>query len=365
MASSILFVSCDREAPKSQLETPKPQSIVIDNVSPRRDVAGNIIDAHGGCLQNFNGRFYLYGTAYGTRKDSLDTNNYFCVYSSPDLQKWTLEGRLIPDQPCGVYTRPYVVFNASTRKYVLWYNWFPKLWDGQAGVAVSDTPTGPFTVVTPKAHLAGSHPGDGSLFEDDDGQAYYIYTDMGEGYAIRSERLTPDYTDSSGQVSKPFVTGGEAPLLLRRKNYYYALISSLCPDCSEGGEVQVYLAVSPLGPFGTALDANINHRSGTNIMALSAEKSSITNQAPAGGNVQSLAIDPQHIRPIVPAQQTWIAKIPTGGEPLLIWMGDLWGSTPDGAKGHDFQYWSPPLSFDSNFKIMPIEGATKWSMTLQ
>ena len=323
-------------------------------------MAGNIIDAHGGCLQLFNGRFYLYGTSYGSRKDSLDTNNYFCVYSSPDLQKWTLEGRLIPDQPCGVYTRPYVVFNPGTHKYVLWYNWFPKLWDGQAGVGMSDMPTGPFLIVNPKAHLAGTHPGDGSLFVDDDGQGYYIYADMSGDHSMRVERLTADYSDSSGQVGSSFVSGAEAPVLIRRKNCYYAFLSSLCPDCPQGGGVQVFKADSPLGPFSTTPGANINQR--PEVKNPDPEKTS-TNQSPSVENAGTLLLDPKHLVPYIPAQQTWIAQIPTGGEPLLIWMGDRWGSTPDGAKGHDFQYWSPPLSFGSNDTVMPLVLAPKWSLT--
>lgn len=39
------------------------RTIVINNVNPRRDTAGHIIDAHDGCLKFFNGRYYLYGTA--------------------------------------------------------------------------------------------------------------------------------------------------------------------------------------------------------------------------------------------------------------------------------------------------------------
>src|SRR5690242_17874917 len=67
--------------------------ITVNNVEPRRDVTGEILDAHDGCLQFFNGRYYLYGTAYG-RTDGM-TNNDFRVYSSPDLEQWTLEGELL------------------------------------------------------------------------------------------------------------------------------------------------------------------------------------------------------------------------------------------------------------------------------
>ena len=104
------------------------RKITINNVEPRRDVTGEIVDAHDGCLQLFNQRYYLYGTAYA-KSAGFGINNRFRVYSSPDLERWTFEGELLKETTDGVYYRPYVVFNPNTRKYVLWYNWYPKLWD--------------------------------------------------------------------------------------------------------------------------------------------------------------------------------------------------------------------------------------------
>src|ERR1700739_1475656 len=179
---SLAIASCSQR--------PKTETIVIDNAAPRRDVDGQIIDAHGGCLQFFNGSYYLYGNKLGTNHDDLFLNCPFSVYSSPNLKDWTYQGNLLKDAPNGYYYRPYVVFNPKTKKYVLWYNWYQKLWDGSAGVAVSDSPTGPFVIVNRRAHLFGTSPGDGTLFVDDDGTGYYIYTDMANDYAVRGERLT-------------------------------------------------------------------------------------------------------------------------------------------------------------------------------
>jgi hypothetical protein len=33
-----------------------------------------------------------------------------------------------------------------------------------------------------------------------------------------------------------------------------------------------------------------------------------------------------------------------------LWQGNKWQSAPDGAKGHDFTYWSP-FSFDQNGNV--------------
>ena len=325
-------ISCDEKHQSQNVESrPKRfQTATINNIEPRRDVAGEIIDAHGGCLQLFDGRFYLYGTAFGTNESSLALNCPFRVYSSPDLERWTYEGELLKDQPRGVYTRPCVVFNPHTHKYVLWYNWLPKLWNGQTAVATSDTPVGPFTIVDPNVRVFGSRPGDGNLFVDDDGTGYYIYTAIGEGYAVRVERLTPDYLGPSGKMSNILVKGGEAPALFRRNNLYYALCGPLCPDCLDGSLVQVLTSASPLGPYNAR--SNINRR-------------------------------PENGAPIIPAQETWVARIPMSGEPLFIWMADRWGSCPDGVKGHDFQFWSAPLKFSPDGDILVIENIGRWDIT--
>ena len=348
-------------------QTPKTMTSTISNLEPRRDVTGQIIDAHRGCLQFFNGMFYLYGTAFGTNQDGAAKGLSFVVYSSPDLQKWKFEGKVLKDAPEGVYARAYVVFNLATQKYVMWYSWFPKLWDGQAGVAMSDNPTGPFKIVHEKAHLLGKRPGDGSLFVDDDGTAYYIYTDIDKGYALRVEQLTPDFLDSSGKSSNIMAEGTEAPLLFRRNDIYYALCGPLCPDCPEGSEVQVFTGHSPLGPFSTKLSLNINHRDANVTADASAPNGTFTNRPgnafptePTPGSWHT--IDPATSNPTIPVQETWITKLPAGDNSAYIWIADRWGSAPDGIKAHDFQYWSP-LQFAEDGRILPLKQVVKWNIT--
>lgn len=325
-----MLVSC---APLRNHESaPHYATVTVNNVEPRRDMDGNILDAHDGCLQFFDGRYYLYGTAYG-KTAGFGINNRYCVYSSPDLMHWTFEGELLKSPPTGTYYRPYVVYNRLTRKYVLWYNWYPRLWDGQNGVAVSDTPVGPFRIVNADVHLTQSQqqPGDGSLFVDDDGTGYFIYTVIGQNHSIRVEKLTPDYLASAGEVSAVLGENCEAPVLFRHEQTYYALFDNCCCFCPQGSGARVYTATSPLGPF--TLRNNIN-RSDTNN------------------------------EPIVPAQQTWVAQIPTAVGTDYVWMGDCWGSRPDGVKGHDFQYWSAPLTFAPDGGIQPLEFSPEWQATI-
>jgi hypothetical protein len=322
-------ISCD--------ETHRPQAeksgmngfrtVTINNLKPRRDVAGEIIDAHDGCLQFFQGRFYLYGTAYGN-SDGYSLTNRYRVYSSPDMAQWTFEGELLKGQPSGVYYRPYVVFNPNTGKYVLWYNWYPKLWNGQVGVAISDTPLGPFTIVNPNVlrNRQGSRSGDGSLFVDDDAKGYFVFSAIDDGYAIRVLSLTPDYLGLTGEASGILAKGGEAPLMFRRNNLYYVLCGPLCAACPQGSQVQVFTSTSPFGPFTPR--SVINRR-------------------------------PDNSAPLLPAQETWVARIPTPEGPAFIWLADRWQSCPDGVKGHDFQFWAP-LMFSPDGDILPIDAVKQW-----
>lgn len=313
-------------------ETPEFRTVRISNTEPRRDVNGEIVDAHDGCLLFLDGRYYLYGTAYG-KSAGFGINNRFRVYSSPDLERWSFEGELLQAPPDGVYYRPYVAYNPKTRKYVLWYNWYPKLWDGQVGVAVSDTPVGPFTIANPNVRLsqAAHRPGDGSLFVDDDGAGYFIYTVIGQNHAVRIERLTPDFLGSSAEVSEVLGAGSEAPAMFRHSGRYYVLFDKTCCFCPGGSGARVFVASKPLGPY--------------------TERPNI-NRGEDG-------------RPRVPAQQTFVATIPAAGGPAFIWMGDRWSSRTDGLKGHDFQFWSSPLRFTPDGGIAPIEDSSEWRLSVR
>lgn len=326
-----LLVLAAAALPACHAKTPNYHSVTIHNDIPRRDTAGHILDAHDGNLQFFNGRYYLYGTAYDSTA-GFSINNRFRVYSSADLEHWTYEGEILKSPPDGVYYRPYVAYNPTTRKYVLWYNWYPKLWNGQVGVAVSDTPIGPFTIVNSDVQLsqAADHPGDGSLFVDHDNTAYFIYTTIDQRHSIRIEKLRPDFLSSTGQVSPVLAQGCEAPALFRRGDTYYALFDSTCCFCKNGSGARVYTASAPLGPY--TLRGNINR-------------------------------DPDH-HPVIHAQQTYVATIPSPGGPTMLWMADRWGSRPDHIKGHDFQYWAP-LHFTPDGAIDDLTDTPVWSATIQ
>ena len=316
MLRAVQVITLLALALSSALNVSHAANVVIRNDLPRRDVDGNVMDVHDGCLELFKGRYYLYGTRYGETDGYTKENRYVC-YSSGDLTSWTFHGEILQAPPEGVYYRPYVKYNSSTRKYVMWYCWYPTLWDGQYGVATSDVPQGPFVIHHPNTPVRNAQSGDLGLFVDDDGTGYLIYTSIAKGHAISIERLSPDYLSSTLENSGVLARDYEACSLFKRGGIYYALFGPKCCFCPQGSHVRVYTSENPLGPY--VMRGNINRNDGGTL--------------------------------IVPAQQTHVATLPSASGTQYIWMGDIWGSRPDGIKGHDLQYWSSPLKFDDDGMI--------------
>ena len=222
------------------------QQITVDNNLPHLTVAGDTVDAHDGRIIYFDNTYYWYGTAYGTTNGFTTANHYVC-YSSPDMQSWTYHGHLLPDQPEGVYYRPHVIYNEATDKYVLWYNWYPQLWDGQFGVATSDDPAGPFTIVNDNVQMVRSEVGlgDFGLFVDDDGSGYISYNTI-QNHQVSIERLSDDYLSSTGENGGIIAEHSEAGSQFKRNGKYYLLTDYTCCFCNYGSGARVYISDDPL-----------------------------------------------------------------------------------------------------------------------
>lgn len=323
-------------------------AVIISNREPRRDSEGNIIDAHDGCLMRFGDRYYLYGTRYGDSNGFNKGNLYVC-YSSPDLVHWTNHGVIVQTDPNGVYYRPYVLFNGKTNKYVLWYNA-----DGHYGVATADKPEGPFTLQHTAVKVGNPVDGDLGLFKDDDGSAYLAYSANGRGHfdvsvepiphhQIFVEKLAPDYLSSTMECSQPVAGNCESPALFKRNGIYYLLFDNTCCFGKDGSGARVYTSDKPLGPY--RYRGNINVKTPADPASVP-----VTWTKPGSGRPDC----------VVPAQQTHVAALPTAAGTAYLWMGDRWHSSIDKIKGHDFQYWSSPLQFDSDGMIRKLTWEDQW-----
>ncbi len=239
------------------------QTVLIDNTQPKLDEQGAIVDAHDGRVIQFGDTFYWYGTAYGNTNGFTPKNSYVC-YSSKDLKTWKKEGKLLADQPNGVYYRPHVIFNKKNQKYVLWYNWYPKLWEGRFGVATSDTPSGPFKIINDNVQMFRSDVGlgDFGLFVDDDQTAYISYNTI-QNHQVSIEKLSSDYLSSTMQNGGIIGEHMEAGSQFKRDGRYYLLTDYTCCFCNYGSGARVYISDDPMS--GYTLTGNINRYPGNPI----------------------------------------------------------------------------------------------------
>lgn len=231
------------------------------------DTDKNMINAHGGGILYHNGTYYWYGEykndstyhAPGVEWDCYRTEaGGVACYSSKNLQSWKFEGIVLkPDMtdptsdihPSMVIERPKVIYNDQTKKFVMWmhidnYNYSK----AAAGVAISDSPTGNFQYLH-SLRPGGEESRDMTLFKDEDGKAYHIYSTKGNS-TLFFHLLSDDYLTHTG-IYKAAFPGKyrEAPAIFKRQNKYY-LITSGCSGW-DPNEAEYAIADSILGEWKT------------------------------------------------------------------------------------------------------------------
>lgn len=238
------------------------------------DVDGRPIQAHSAGILKAGDTWYWYG------EDKTHGNfnrTGVSVYASPDLYHWKREGVALSKDALpaefrdeGICERPKVLYNKATRKYVMWMHLDDKKYlASQAGVAVSDSPTGPFRFVRAfrpirfdtdygaddrarQKELGGTYR-DMNLFQDDDDRAYTFYSSEGN-WTMYVVRLSADYTD----IERPAVEGKtwnrilvrqmrEAPAPFKYRGKYF-LITSGCTGWAANA-ASYAVASNVLGPY--------------------------------------------------------------------------------------------------------------------
>lgn len=233
------------------------------------DNKGVHINAHGGGMLYQKGTYYW----YGEHKIEGEAGNKAMVgvhcYSSKDLYNWKDEGVALTVSPDStsdiakgcILERPKVVYNKKTKKYVMWFHLELR---GQgykaarAGVAIASKATGPYTFVKsyrpnagfmpvypegtpdsvkvncnqPKGKIEGyfcrDFPGgqmarDMTVFVDDDGKAYHIFS-AEENATLDIAELNADYTGHTGKFARVFAGHStEAPAIFKRNGIYYLI----------------------------------------------------------------------------------------------------------------------------------------------
>jgi beta-xylosidase len=223
------------------------------------------VNAHGAGVLYYNGTYYLFGEIKKGKTWLVPGQSWedyrvpaggISCYSSKDLKNWKYEGvALAPvkgnpksDIDTGkVIERPKVVYNSKTSQFVMWMHIDAKDYSySQSGVAVSKTPAGPYRYigsVKPNGQMAR----DMTLFQDDDGKAYLIYSSE-QNNTMQVCLLSDDYLRPTKTSSRILVNRRrEAPALFKNNGKYY-LISSDCTGWSPNAATYA-VADKILGPY--------------------------------------------------------------------------------------------------------------------
>lgn len=220
------------------------------------DTDGNQINAHGAGILYHAGIYYWYGEYKG---DSTYWNpkvpSWECYrteaggvscYSSKDLVNWEFEGLVLPSNPIDstselhfshVLERPKVIYNEKTCKFVMWLHVDSHNYaKATAGVAVCDSPTGQFEYLG-SMRPNGQMSRDMTLFVDDDGTAYHVYSSE-ENRTLYISRLTDDYLQPAGEYTRNFIDKSrEAPAVFKHNGKYYISFVRLYGMGAESGGI--------------------------------------------------------------------------------------------------------------------------------
>ncbi|KAI9089277.1 hypothetical protein K1719_029556 [Acacia pycnantha] len=231
------------------------------------DTDGNPIQAHGGGIlfDKISRTYYWYGEykdgpTYQSPQNGITRVDIIGVgcYSSKDLWTWKNEGIVLAAQETNethdlhksnVLERPKVIYNEKTRKYVMWMHIDDANYTKAAvGVAISDAPDGPFDYLgCQRPH--GCESRDMTIFKDDDGVAYLIYSSE-DNSELHIGPLTEDYLNVTSVMRRIFVgQRREAPALFKHRGTYY-MITSGCTGWAPN-EALAHAAESILGPWET------------------------------------------------------------------------------------------------------------------
>ncbi|GKQ34914.1 family 43 glycosylhydrolase [Streptomyces sp. A012304] len=196
-------------------------------------------------IVRFGDTFYLYPTTDGFPGWS---GTQFKAYSSTDLVHWKDHGVILDLGPDVSWADSRAWAPTMAEKNGKYYFYFSA--DANIGVAVSDSPTGPFKDALGRPLLkAGQLTGqmiDPAVFTDDDGQSY-LYFGNGRGYVVP---LNDDMISFDAAKLKDITPSGynEGSFVIKRDGTYYFMWSEN-DTRDENYRVAYATGPSPTGPW--------------------------------------------------------------------------------------------------------------------
>ena len=267
------------------------------------DENGQHINAHGGGVLKYGDTYYWFGEHKAEHTSSALVG--VTCYASEDLLNWRNCGVALSvseerghdiERGC-VLERPKVIYNKVTGNFCMWFHLELKGRGYDAaryGVAVANQPEGPYKFLYSQRADAGTWPiefgkqelavvdtldgvnykegwtpawrkavaeglfvkrdfGSGqmsrdmTLFVDDDGKAYHIFSSE-DNLTLHIAELTADYLHHTGRYTRVAPAGhNEAPALFKHEGTYW-MITSGCTGW-EPNEARMFSAPSIWGPW--------------------------------------------------------------------------------------------------------------------
>jgi beta-xylosidase len=336
------------------------------------DTEGKHINAHGGGILYHKGKYYWFGEHKTEGKGGNRAMVGVSCYSSSDLYNWKNEGIALPVAPensgseiekGSVIERPKVVYNARSKKFVMWFHLELK---GQGynaartAVAVSNSPTGPYTylksyrpnagiwpenfnpawkekTITEKDLKAWSDewkqevaeglfirrdlkPGqmarDMTVYVDEDGKAYHIHASE-ENLTLHISELTEDYLGFTGKWIAVAPAGhNEAPAICKRDGKYY-LITSGCTGWDPNA-ARSFVATSMWGPWEPLGNPAVGEGADLTFQSQS------TFILPVAGKKDAFIFMADRWRPnnAIDGRYIWLPLVFENGKPILRWQNE-------------------------------------------
>ncbi|WP_233518003.1 family 43 glycosylhydrolase [Streptomyces corynorhini] len=196
-------------------------------------------------IHYFDGRYYLYPTTDGFEGWG---GTRFSAYSSADLVNWRDHGVILDLGPDVSWADNNAWAPAAAERDGKYYFYFCA--EQQIGVAVADSPAGPFTDGLGKPLVGKGQFGgqmiDPAVFTDDDGTSY-LYWGNGQAYVVPlNEDMVSFDTAKVKQITPDNFREGS--FVVKRAGTYYFMWSE-DDTRSENYQVAYATGPSPLGPW--------------------------------------------------------------------------------------------------------------------
>lgn len=206
-----------------------------------KDTSGNPIYSQGGGVLKVGSTYYWYGVKYNGAvtyynnpahgKNGDTSFSAITSYSSTDLVHWKFEGNVMTSSDlggAGWVGRVGVAHNARTGKYVL----ISQLNSGLV-FATSSTPAGHFTRAGTQSSIGNvttGMSGDQSVFTDDDGNAYLVFSNKsGRSHLYVAPLRSSDFlhVEAATNIYNSSAGGREGNIMFKHDGTYYFCSSDL------------------------------------------------------------------------------------------------------------------------------------------